>query len=60
MTYTTLTTEHRGRAAWVWMNRPELHNAFDETLIAELKAIPSSSERTASETACGSIWAARR
>ena len=36
MSYTTLKIEHRGAAAWVWMNRPELHNAFDETLIAEL------------------------
>jgi methylglutaconyl-CoA hydratase len=33
---TTLKIERRGAAAWVWMNRPELHNAFDETLIAEL------------------------
>ncbi len=24
------------RVAWVWMNRAEIHNAFDETLIAEL------------------------
>jgi methylglutaconyl-CoA hydratase len=32
----TLKIERRGAAAWVWMNRPELHNAFDETLIAEL------------------------
>lgn len=36
MTYTTLKVEQRGAVAWVWMNRPELHNAFDETLIAEL------------------------
>lgn len=33
-----LNIERRGAAAWVWMNRPELHNAFDETLIAELTA----------------------
>ena len=38
MSYTTLKIEHRGPTAWVWMNRPELHNAFDETLIAELTA----------------------
>lgn len=38
MTYTTLKIDRRGAAAWVWMNRPELHNAFDETLIAELTA----------------------
>jgi methylglutaconyl-CoA hydratase len=36
MTYTTLKLDRRGAAAWVWMNRPEVHNAFDETLIAEL------------------------
>ena len=36
MDYKTLRIEHRGPAAWVWMNRPELHNAFDETLIDEL------------------------
>jgi methylglutaconyl-CoA hydratase len=36
MSYSTVRIEQRGAAAWVWMNRPELHNAFDETLIAEL------------------------
>ena len=36
--YATLEIEHRGRAAWLWMNKPQLHNAFDETLIAELTA----------------------
>jgi len=30
--------EHRGPCAWVWMGRPEVHNAFDETLIVELAA----------------------
>lgn len=34
--YTTLKIEPRDAATWVWMNRPEVHNAFDETLIAEL------------------------
>jgi len=38
MTYLTLRAERRGPAAWVWMNRPEVHNAFDETLIADLTA----------------------
>lgn len=37
---TTLRIETSGAAprtvAWIWMNRPEVHNAFDETLIAEL------------------------
>ncbi len=34
--WTTLEIERRGPAAWLWMNKPALHNAFDETLIAEL------------------------
>ncbi|WP_157264099.1 enoyl-CoA hydratase/isomerase family protein [Azohydromonas aeria] len=36
MDYKTLKIEHRGASAWIWMSRPEVHNAFDETLIAEL------------------------
>jgi methylglutaconyl-CoA hydratase len=32
----TLRIERRKAAAWIWMNRPDVHNAFDETLIAEL------------------------
>jgi methylglutaconyl-CoA hydratase len=28
--------EYSGAVAWIWMNRPELHNAFDEGLIEEL------------------------
>jgi methylglutaconyl-CoA hydratase len=36
MDYKTLKIEQRGSSAWIWMNRPEIHNAFDETLIAEL------------------------
>lgn len=35
-TLTTLSIERNGPTAWVWMNRPEVHNAFDETLITEL------------------------
>lgn len=34
--YETLEIETRERVATVWMNRPRAHNAFDETLIAEL------------------------
>jgi methylglutaconyl-CoA hydratase len=34
----TLDIERQGAIATVWMNRPEVHNAFDETLIAELTA----------------------
>ena len=32
----TLRVETRGATAWVHMQRPEVHNAFDATLIAEL------------------------
>jgi len=32
----TIELERRGACAWVWMNRADKHNAFDETLIAEL------------------------
>jgi methylglutaconyl-CoA hydratase len=31
-----LRIERRAACAWLWMSRPEVHNAFDETLIAEL------------------------
>jgi len=34
--YRYLTVERRGFAAWVTLNRPEVHNAFNEALIAEL------------------------
>ena len=36
--FTTLEIELQGEVATIWMNRPDLHNAFDETLIAELTA----------------------
>jgi methylglutaconyl-CoA hydratase len=36
MDWKTLKIEHRGPSAWIWMSRPEVHNAFDEELIAEL------------------------
>jgi methylglutaconyl-CoA hydratase len=32
----SLLTEHRNGVAWLTLNRPEVHNAFDETLIAGL------------------------
>jgi methylglutaconyl-CoA hydratase len=28
--------EYSGAVAWIWMNRPEVHNAFDENLIESL------------------------
>ena len=36
--YQTLEIETKGPVATLWMNRPDVHNAFDETLIAELTA----------------------
>ncbi len=37
MSYETLEIERTPGIAAVWMNRPERHNAFDETLIRELR-----------------------
>ena len=36
--FMSLEIELNGPVATIWMNRPELHNAFDEILIAELTA----------------------
>ena len=36
--FTTLEIELNSPVATIWMNRPDLHNAFDEILIAELTA----------------------
>lgn len=36
--YTTLHIERQGRIATIWMNRPEVLNAFNEDLIADLSA----------------------
>jgi methylglutaconyl-CoA hydratase len=38
MTYSTLRVESREPTAWIWMNRSEVYNAFDEALIADLTA----------------------
>ena len=38
MPFQALQIELSGPVATLWMNRPDLHNAFDETLIAELTA----------------------
>ena len=34
----TIEIEQRGATAWVWMNRPSVHNALNEDLIRELTA----------------------
>ena len=36
MTYQTIETEKRAGAAFIWLNRPDLRNAFNETTVAEL------------------------
>lgn len=36
MPYTTLHVEQQEPIVWITLNRPDVHNAFDETLIAEL------------------------
>jgi methylglutaconyl-CoA hydratase len=38
MPFQTLQIELSGPVATIWMNRPDLHNAFDEALITELTA----------------------
>ena len=38
MPFQALQIELTGPVATIWMNRPDLHNAFDEILIAELTA----------------------
>ena len=38
MPFQALQIELNGPVATIWMNRPDLHNAFDEILIAELTA----------------------
>lgn len=43
--YQTLAIETAGPAATIWMNRPERHNAFDETLIGELTEACKTLER---------------
>lgn len=37
--YETLEVVRDGGVTTLWMNRPEVHNAFDETLIADLTAV---------------------
>lgn len=36
VSWRTLSVERRGSAAWIRMQRPEVHNAFDADLVAEL------------------------
>ena len=36
MTERTVEIEHRGAVAWVWMNRPTVHNALNEAMIEDI------------------------
>jgi methylglutaconyl-CoA hydratase len=36
MTYQTIELEHRSNSAFIWLNRPDVRNAFDERTVAEL------------------------
>jgi methylglutaconyl-CoA hydratase len=36
MSERTIEIDRRGAAAWVWLNRPEVHNALNDALIEEL------------------------
>lgn len=38
MNFETLDIEKKGAVATIWMNRPDKHNAFNETLIGEMTA----------------------
>ncbi|MBL4846014.1 MAG: enoyl-CoA hydratase/isomerase family protein [Planctomycetes bacterium] len=35
---TLVAFERRGPVAWVWLERPEVHNAFNDVLVAQLEA----------------------
>src|SRR5262245_43357185 len=46
--YQTLQIETSGGVATVWLNRPDLRNAFNETMIAELTTALGQHEKDAS------------
>jgi methylglutaconyl-CoA hydratase len=39
MSEQSIEVERRGAAAWVWLNRPDAHNALNESLIRELTLV---------------------
>lgn len=45
MNYQSLRIERRDGSEWIWMNRPDVHNAFDEILIDELTAAFAACDR---------------
>lgn len=42
--YETITAERRGKIGVVTLNRPELHNAFNDVLVAELNSVLDAAE----------------
>ena len=38
MTFTTIQTRHEDSVGWITFNRPDIHNAFNSTVISELSA----------------------
>ncbi|MBT7997487.1 MAG: enoyl-CoA hydratase/isomerase family protein, partial [Betaproteobacteria bacterium] len=34
--YTTIEIERESNVAWIWLNRPEVRNAFNDVMIREL------------------------
>lgn len=48
MSWNSLELEWNGPVARIWMNRPDRHNAFDETLIRELTALLTVLDKDAS------------
>ena len=38
MAYSTIQTRHDKEVGWITFNRPEIHNAFNSTVISELSA----------------------
>jgi methylglutaconyl-CoA hydratase len=45
--YQNLEIESRGAVRWIWLNRPEVRNAFNDALIAEISAAFAEVEATA-------------
>lgn len=43
--YETILTERRGSIGIITLNRPELHNAFNEVLVAELNSVLEAAEK---------------
>ena len=47
MAYSTIQTRHDHETGWITFNRPEIHNAFNSTLISEMAGAFSEMENDA-------------